>query len=95
MGGIGQIELDEQFFGAALSVPSREVIQPPDHLQVFLTRQIFVDGHGLTRQADLRFDAIRVPDDIETRDGGTTGVGLEQGRENPDRRRLARPVRSQ
>src|SRR3989475_8191692 len=33
-GGIGQVELHEQFIGASPGVPSREVIEPSDHLEV-------------------------------------------------------------
>jgi hypothetical protein len=43
----------------------------------------------------LGLDAIRVPHDVETGNGGAARVGLEQGCENPDGGRLARPVRSQ
>ena len=93
--GIDQVELHQEFFRAALCIPPGEVIQPADHLEVFEARQVFVDRHVLAGQANLCLDAIRVLDHIETRDRGVAAVGLEQGRENPDRRRLARPVRSE
>ncbi len=92
VGGVHQVELAEQLLGAALCVVPRNVIQLPDHLQVFASGQVFVDRDRLAGQADLGLDPVGVFDDVEAGDGGATGVGFEQGRQDTHRGRLARTV---
>ena len=50
---VDQVELHQEFRRAALCIPPGEVIQPPDHLEVFQARQVLVDRHVLAGQADL------------------------------------------
>ena len=56
---------------------------PSVELELMLSGSILLDKYSR-----------HVADDIEAGDRGMAGVRLEQGRENPHRRRLARSVRS-
>src|SRR6266545_2346353 len=66
--------------------------QAADHLDVLPAGEDLVDGGGLARQADAGAHAIGVGADVDARDAGAAGVGLEQGGEHADEGGLAGAV---
>ena len=92
VGRIGQRELLEQVVGAALRLGLRELIQPAEQHQVLAAGQVLVDRRVLPREPDHRSQFLRFPDDVVAGDRRSTRIGPEQGRQDPHRRRLARPV---
>jgi hypothetical protein len=71
------------------------VAQVGHQAQVLLAREQVVDGRELAGDADQRADGLRLGDDVVPAHAGDAGVRAHERREDVDRRRLSRPVRSQ
>ena len=69
-----------------------ELVEPAEHPQVLATREILVDRRVLAREADQRADPVGLLDDVEAGDARAPAIRLEQGGEDPYRRRLAGAV---
>ena len=93
MGGVRELEPFEHLLRAFPGLGSREVVQPADHLQVLQAGEVLIDGRELPREADHGAQPHRVPHDIEACHGGRALVRLEEGGEDADGGRLARPIR--
>ena len=93
--GVGEIELGEQVDGTLLGTLGAEVEEPPEHLQVLSTGEDLIHGGVLTGEANPSPHLHRVADDVETGDGGTTSVGLDQCRQDAYGGRLAGTVRAE
>ena len=93
VGRIGERELLEQFVGAPLRLGFRELVEPAEQHEILATGQVLVDRRVLPREADHRAQLLRFGDDVVARDRRASRIGLEQRRQDPDRRRLARAVR--
>ena len=92
--GVRQVEALEQLVRAGARVLAGHVVELPDHLQVLEPGQVLVDRRVLAREPDLRAQRRRVALHVQARDARAAGVGLQQRREDPHRRRLARAVRA-
>ena len=68
------------------------MVQAPEHLQVLEAAQVLVDGRVLAGQADSRAELAGVLDDVEAGDARRAAVRRQEGGENADGGRLARPV---
>ena len=95
VGGIGQLELLEQFVGAPARLGRRQVVQPAEQPQVLAPGQVLVDRGVLARQADDPPDLVGLRPDVEPGHGRAPGVGPEERGEDPHRRRLAGAVRTE
>ena len=73
----------------------RNTEQPPDHVEVLLTRQQLIDSGVLTGQTDQTTHLGRLGEDIESTYGRLAGVGTQQCREDSNRRGLSSAVRSE
>ena len=91
--GIDQLELLEQLVGALLRLGRGQLVQPAEQPEVLAAGQVLVDRGVLARQADDPPDRVRLADDVEAGDRGSAGIGLEEGRQDPDGGRLAGAVR--
>ena len=69
-----------------------QVIQQSDQFEVLAPGQEFVDRGVLTGEPDHRPDRLGIIADVETRDGRSTAVRLQQGREHSNQGRLAGTV---
>ena len=67
----------------------------PDEDQVLAAGQVLVDRRELAGQPDDAAHELRLADDVEPGDGRVTAVGLQQRRQDADRRRLAGAVRAE
>src|ERR1700694_2735638 len=54
------------------------MIELPEHYQVFVAGEVFIDGGILTRQADARADGVCVFDDIKPGNLCPTRVGVQE-----------------
>ena len=93
--GVGEVELLEELVGAAPGLGRRQLVEPAEHPQVLAPGQVLVDRRVLAGQADDLAELVGLLDDVEAGDGRSSGVRLEQRRQDPDRRRLARAVGSE
>jgi len=71
------------------------LVEPPEHPEVLAAREVLVDRGVLTGEPDQPPHLVRLPADVQPADARRAGVGVEQGREDPHRRRLARAVRAE
>ena len=92
---VGEIEALEQVGGALTGALAAEVVEEPDHLDVFEPGQVLVDGRVLAGEADPRAQLGGVADDVEAVDAGAPAAGRQERRENPDGGGLAGAVRPQ
>jgi len=69
--------------------------EPSDHAQVLTSGEVLVDRGVLTGEPDDAPDLVGLLHDVVPQDGGRPRVGLEDGGEDPHRRRLAGAVRAQ
>ena len=90
---VGEVEAFEQLVGTAPGLGARELVQAPEHPQVLASRQVLVDCGVLAGEADPAAHGLGVADDVEPVHARAAPVGPEEGRQDPDRRRLARAVR--
>jgi hypothetical protein len=73
-------------------VPSAEVVEPADHLEVLEAGQVLVHSRVLARQADLPANPRGVADDVEPGDARRALVRLEKGGQDAHRSGLAGTV---
>ena len=88
-----ELEAFEHLGAAAPCLGACEVVQAPDHLEVLQAGQVLVDRGVLSGEPDDVPQLLRVTDDVVSRHGGVTRVRVEEGREDPHNRGLARAVR--
>ena len=69
------------------------MVQPPEQHEVGPAAQHLVDRSVLPDQPDPPPHPGRIARDVDAVDGSASAVGTQQGREDPDRGRLARAVR--
>ena len=69
------------------------VVEPPDHLEVLEAGHVLVDRGVLARNADPSAQPRGIREDVDAVHPCSTAVGLEEGGQNPQRRRLAGAVR--
>jgi hypothetical protein len=74
---------------------AREVLQVGHQRQVLSTREQLVDGRELTGYTDRGADRVGLARDVVSGNTDRPVICLEQGGEDLDHRRLARPVGSQ
>ena len=92
-GSVGQPETIEQVIRDRAWV--LEVPQAGDQHEVLSAGEDLVDGCELARETERLPDVRSLRGDIEAVDDGGPRVGPEQGRQDPDDRGLARPVRAE
>jgi hypothetical protein len=68
------------------------VVEPADHLQVFVAGQVLVDGGILPRQPDDAADLLRMVQDVDAHDRDPAVIRLQQGGQDPNAGGLARAV---
>ena len=73
----------------------RHLGQQADQPQVLPAGEVRIDGRELAGEPDPAPDRVRLSATSCPRTAARPAVGLEHGREDPDRRRLARAVRSE
>ena len=88
-------ETFEHVLGPPPGLRLREMVEATNHHDVLEPRQVLVDRRVLPREPDLASKRRGILDHVETGHRGASRVGLDQGGEDPDPGRLARPVRSQ
>ena len=93
--GALQAELLEQLVRAAPCLGARELVQASEHPEVLAAREVLVDRGVLTGEPDQPPHLVRLSANVEPADARRAGVGVEQRREDPHRRRLARAVRAE
>ena len=95
VGRVAQAELLEQLGGPAPGLGPAQVIQPPDDLQVLLAGELLLDGGRLAGQPDRPADRGRVAHHVIALDQRPPSVGKQQRGQDPHRRGLPRPVRTE
>jgi hypothetical protein len=53
-GGVDQVEALQQLLCPPAGHLLRQVVEPPDHLQVLAAREVLVNGGVLARESDVR-----------------------------------------
>src|SRR5262245_66482777 len=74
---------------------ARQVVEPPDHLEVLEAGEVLVDRRVLACEPYLRAERIRVAHNVEPGHPRLPRIGLEQRRQDPDGGGLAGPVRAE
>jgi hypothetical protein len=95
VGGIAQLEPLEQVDGAPADLADVHVVEPADEDEVLASGQVAVDRGELAGQPDDPAKRARVAHDVVAGHGGPATVGREEGRQDPDRGRLAGSVRAE
>ena len=93
--GVVEPELHEQLAGALLGAGTSEVVEPAHHGEVLEAGQVLVHRGVLARDADLAPHLGRMGGHVPPRHLGTSGVRLDQRRQDLHRGRLPRAVRSE
>ena len=91
--GIRQLEPRQDLLGTTPRLRLREVVQPSDELEVLEAGQVLVDRRALSREADPEPQLLGVAHGVQPVDLRSAAGGREQGGQDPDRGRLAGPVR--
>ena len=68
------------------------MVKLADHLQIFLTCEVLVDGGGLAGQPDAGAQLVGLPHDVKPRHLGSAGVRPQQGGQDTHGRGLAGAV---
>ena len=95
VGGVGEVEGGQQLPRPGTRLPSREVVEPADHLEVLEAGQVLVHRGVLAGEPDVLAHPGGVADDVEARHARGAVVGQQQGRQDADGRRLAGAVRAE
>ncbi len=95
LGGVGETEALEHLAATAPSFGLRQVVEPPDELQVLETCEVLVDRRALSGEPDAETQLLGVAHDVEAVDLCPPGRRRQQGRQYPHARGLAGPVRSE
>jgi len=85
----------EQFDGPNRRIVLGQLVEPSEEDQVFSAGQVFIDRRVLPGNADQAPEPLSILHNIESEDRGVARIGLQQGRQDPDRGRFARPVRAE
>ena len=94
-GSVRDAECLEQLGRARLGGSPLQPEQAPDQDEVLAPRQVFVHRGELARQADEASHGVGLAHDVVPEHARGAGVGAEERREHPHRRRLAGAVRAQ
>jgi len=89
-----QAEPLEQLAGPSAGLLTRQLEQPPEHLQVLATGQQLIDRRELPGQADQLADRGRVSRHVVAEDLRPARIRRQQRGQNAHQRGLARPVRA-
>ena len=92
---IGQVQGLGCFGDAGFESGTLESVEGSAAAEVFQNGQLAVETWGLEDNAESGSDFGGLRDDIMTGDGGRSGVGEREGREDPEERALASAVGSQ
>ena len=95
VGGVPQLEPVEQVIGAGPRELARQLGEPAREPQVLGPGEVGVDRGELTGEADQVAHLVGLVDHVAPEHPGPAGVGVQDRREDPYDRRLARAVRSQ
>ena len=95
VGGIGEVELLEQFDRAFAGHRLGQVVEPTHEREVLVTREVLVDRRVLAGEADATAHLVRVGRDVDPGDLGPAGRGLEDRGEDADGGGLAGTVRAE
>ena len=95
LGRLDQVEALEQLIDSSTALGLAEVPQVGHQLEVLLAGEELVDRGELAGDADDRADRVRLAGDVVAGDLDLAAIGGDQGREDPDRGRLAGAVRSE
>ncbi len=93
VGGVHQVELDEQLAGPFTGGPAAQAQQTTEQHQVLGSGELLVQGGELPGERDGGAHPGRVADDVVAGDDGPPPAGRDQGREDVDAGRLAGAVR--
>jgi hypothetical protein len=93
--GLADAERVEQLVGPRLRRRPRQPEQAPEQDQVLPAGEVLVDRGQLTGQAHGAAHRVGVGHDVVPEHPRTAGLGLDQGGQHADHRRLAGPVRPQ
>jgi hypothetical protein len=90
--GLGQVEAFQQLPGPLARLGLPEPVEPAHHVEVLESGQVLVDGGVLAGEPDALPDRLGIGAHVDAGDLDRAGVGLEQGGEDADGRRLAGAV---
>jgi hypothetical protein len=95
VGGIGEVEGGKELPRADTRLPSAEVVELADHLEVLEAGQVLVHGGVLAGEPDVLAHLGGIADHVEAGNPRGAIVGQQQGRQDANGRRLTGPVRAE